>query len=131
MQNRESGAKASRWGHETARAIAAKLGASDIRRSSNECRLNNERIVIKCAAVQTRSVGVTYKMLDRVDRIVGAFQCADQVFELWALLPEQFRATMRATQSQGSSAGKVALVERRIFERVGTKLGRVNIETAG
>ncbi len=131
MQNRESGARASRWGHETARAIAAELGASDIRRASNECRLNNERIVIKCAAVKTRSVGVTYKMLERVDRIVGAFQRHDRLFELWAMTPEQFRATMRATQSRGTSAGKVAVVERRIFEQVGTKLGRVNVERAG
>lgn len=108
MQDRESGARASRWGHETARRIATKLGASDIRSGSNECQLNNEHIVIKCAAVTTRSVGVTYKMLERVDRIVAAFQCNDRLFALWAMTPEQFRGSMRGTRRQGACAGKMA-----------------------
>jgi hypothetical protein len=66
-------------------------------------------------------------MLDRVDLIVGAFQSEDGVYELCALSPEQFRASMRATRSQGASAGKVGLVERRTFEQLGRSLGRVAI----
>jgi hypothetical protein len=131
MQDRASGARASRWGHETARAIAEKLGASHMRRSSNECVLNGERVVIKCAAPTTLSIGVTYKMLDRLDRVIAAFQRDDGTFRLWTVTPAQFREAMRATRSQGAAAGKVGLVERRTVEQIGKSVGRIVIGVAG
>jgi hypothetical protein len=131
MQDQASGARASRWGHETARAIAEKLGASHMRHSSNECVLNGERVVIKCAAPTTLSVGVTYKMLDRVDRVVAAFQREDGSFQLWTVTPGQFREAMRETRSQGAAAGKVGLVERKTFEHIGKSVGRIAIGVAG
>src|SRR5947207_12418651 len=90
MQDRASGARASKWGHETARALAARIGASSMRRSSNECRYKGLLAVIKCAGAATKSVGVTYKMLDRLEIVIGAFECEDGTFELWSLSPAQF-----------------------------------------
>ena len=73
-QNRGSGVDADRWGHETARALAEKLGATKPSLRSNECLLGGKRIVIKCAGAATDSVGVTFRMLGRLDEVVGAFQ---------------------------------------------------------
>jgi hypothetical protein len=131
MQDRASGARASRWGHETARALAARIGASSMRRSSNECRYKGLRAVIKCAGAATKSVGVTYKMLDRLEIVIGAFECEDGTFELWSLSPAQFRSSMRATRSQGASAGKVGIVARQAFAQSGRSLGRVALTKAG
>jgi len=75
-------------------------------------------VVIKCAASATDSVGVTFKMLERLDSIIGAFQLDDGSFELWSLSPEKFRQEMRDTRSRGSAAGKVGIVRRDFFERV-------------
>lgn len=131
MQDRVSGARASKWGHYTARLLATELGASDMRHSSNECQLNGKRIVIKCAAPATQNVGVTYKMLDRLDLIIAAFQADDGTFHLWSMTPQQFRQAMRETRSQGAAAGKVGLVERRTFEQNGMSFGHLTVAGAG
>jgi hypothetical protein len=125
-QDRTSGAKAAEWGHATAQKIAAHIGARGIGRLSNECDLNGERIVIKCARVATQSVGVTYQMLERIDRVVAAFELDDGSFELWSITPEQFRGSMRESRSRGG-IGKTALVERKFFQQNGLKMARVHV----
>jgi hypothetical protein len=52
-QDRASGAAADKWGRETARKIASKIGAVMKGRTSNEAQLDGETIVIKCAASAT------------------------------------------------------------------------------
>lgn len=128
-QDRNSGARASDWGHETAQLLAVQLGASGMGRASNECRLAGERVVIKCANIKTTSVGVTYRMLERLDRIVAAFRLDDDSFELFSLTPAEFRSAMRETRSQGTSQGKVGLVERSIFQRQGKAMGRIHVRS--
>jgi hypothetical protein len=129
-QVRSSGATANAWGRETARRIAAKIGATMTNRASNEATLDGKRVVIKCAALKTDSVGVTYKMLDTLDSVVGAFQVDDGSFELWTLSPAAFRNGMRATRSRGAAAGKVGLVRRDAFHKHGTLIGRVHLGRA-
>jgi hypothetical protein len=126
-QDRETGAKASKWGHRMAELIAREISALGMRKTSNECKLGEERIVIKCANIRTQSVGVTYRMLERLDRIVAAFRLDDGSFELWALSPAEFRSAMRESRT---SAGKTGLVERAFFERHGKSLGRVRVGNA-
>jgi hypothetical protein len=126
-QDRSTGAAADRWGRETARVLARAIGATTPSIGSNECLLEGNRIVIKCAAVATDSVGVTFKMLDRLDAVVGAFQLEDGVFDVWSLTPSAFRAGMRDTRSRGASAGKVGLVCKDVFVREGRSLGRVRL----
>jgi hypothetical protein len=127
IQNRASGAAADQWGRNTARALAQHLGATKPTLRSNECLLHGRRVVIKCAAPDTDSVGVTFKMLDRLDEIVGAFQRYDSAFELWSLRPSLFRTHMRDTRSRGASAGKVGLAKKALFESKGKSLGRVRL----
>lgn len=126
-QDRASGAAASKWGKQTARALAQKLGATKPTGNSNECRLDGQRVVIKCAAPATDSVGVTFKMLDRLDAVVGAFQRDDGAFELRSLTPRLFKKYMRDTRSRGRSAGKVGLVRRSTFQTKGKALGQVRL----
>jgi hypothetical protein len=99
-------------------------------RTSNEATLNGEKVVIKCAASATDSVGVTFRMLDRLDSIIGAFQLDDKSFELWSLSPEIFHQEMRDTRSKGSAAGKVGIVRRDVFEKSGRLLARIRLDAA-
>jgi hypothetical protein len=122
-QDSESGGRAARWGRETADRIAQAIGASDLAAASNECILDGKRAVIKCAAAATDSVGVTYRMLGRLDTIVAAFQSDDDSFELWSLMPDQFRDAMR--DSAGVGRGKTGLVRKDYFKSNGRALGRL------
>jgi hypothetical protein len=73
LQDRNRGAAADRWGRETARRIASQIGVTMQSRVSNEAILNGQKVVIKCAPPATDSVGVTYKMLEKLYSIIGTF----------------------------------------------------------
>jgi hypothetical protein len=73
-QGRDSGARAVEYGLQTARRIAGKLDGIKIGgASSNEYEIDKRNVVIKCARTTTNSVGVSYRMLDRVAAIWGSF----------------------------------------------------------
>jgi len=127
-QDRASGAAANEWGRVTARAIASKIGAVMNGRTSNEATLEGKKVVIKCAARATDSVGVTFKMLDRLDSVIGAFQLDDESFELWSLSADKFHQEMRDTRSKRSAAGKVGLVRRNFFQNNGRLLAKVSLD---
>ena len=127
-QDRISGRVADEWGRDTARQIASRIGATLKRPASNEATLDGKRVVIKCAAPNTDSVGVTYRMLENLDSIMGAFQLEDGSFELWELSPAHFRSGMRPTRSRGAAAGKVGLVRRDTFVKHGKLYRRVRLD---
>ncbi len=126
-QDHDSGAAANEYGRATARTIATKIGATEIQRSSNECRLDGQRIVIKSARLGTPSIGVTYRMLDRLDGILGAFELEDGTYDLFLLGPDAFRQNMSATRSRGASAGKVGMVTKSVFVQLGRSRGNVRL----
>ncbi len=126
-QDRITGATAAKWGRETARKIAAAIGASPPTVNSNECTLDGRRIVIKCAAPKTDSVRVTYQMLDRISEIIGAFQLNGMTFDIWVLSVSIARSTMRPTASRGASSGKVGIISKATFLAKGSKLTQVEI----
>lgn len=126
-QDRASGAAAGKWGRETARALARQLGATaPVGNNSNECLLDGKRVVIKCAKPATSSVGVTFHMLKKLDAVAGAFQRDDGAFAIWLLTAALFKDHMRDTRSR-SSAGRVGIVSRDVFETKGKALGRVRL----
>lgn len=127
-QDRSSGAKADKWGRATAQMIANRLGTEMISLKSNECIWNGKRIVIKCAGLNTNDVGVSFKMLERIDEICGAFQTGEHAFRLWTIKPEIYKSYMRDTASQGASRGKVGLVNRQLFEERGSYLGEISCQ---
>jgi hypothetical protein len=126
-QDRDSGAAASKWGHETAKKIAKAIGATIPSHGSNECMLDGDRIVIKCARPDTNQVGVTYNMLPRLKYVLGAFERADGSFDLYALDPASYGLNERETRSRGPSAGRVGKVRRKVFEESGKYRGSIRI----
>ena len=126
-QDRDTGAAANDFGRATAPQIAKQIGATMLGSASNEATLDGKRVVIKCARRRTTSVGVTYLMLSKLDRVIGAFEQDDGSFALHALPASRFKAEMRESKSQGASAGKVGLVSRKVFESTGESLGAVSL----
>jgi hypothetical protein len=113
----------------TGRKLAQQLGATPLSERSNECLLKGERIVIKCAKPETDSVGVTFRMLERITRVFGAFQQPDGSFRIWALPASAFGLSMRDSQSgrRRGATPKVGLVRRSKFMDGGTNVGTFRI----
>jgi hypothetical protein len=124
-QDSESGGRTAKWGRETRAGWPANWAPLVYRTRANECVLDGTQTVITCAAIKTDDVGVTYKMLDRLDAVIGAFELDDGSFELWSVTPEHFRGAMTETRSLGPSAGLVGIVRKSHFEQQGRSLGRV------
>ena len=128
-QDRESGAAGAKFGRETAKIIAQKLGATKEGRSySNEYLLKGKHIVIKCAHHKTGSVGISYHMLERLDSIFGAFETDSGAYKLYELSSAQFKKSMEPTRSQGPSKGKVGIVKKAIFYEKGAFLKESDLE---
>jgi len=127
QQDKQSGATGNAFGKETAPLIAKAIGATMLSPRSNEATFQGSRVVIKCAAEKTNCVGVTYRMLERLDSVFGAFQLADGSFEVLALPVRIYKEQMRATRSRGASAGKVGLVGHNIFESHGVMLRTIRV----
>jgi hypothetical protein len=126
-QDRETGAAGNAFGRETAPRIAQALGASRISKSSNEFELKGRRLAIKCARVDTSSVGVTYKMLDRIEAVLGAFEEPDGRFGIYEISAAEFRERMRPSRSKGPPEPKVGLVAKADFHQRGKLVGRVTL----
>ena len=127
-QTKETGARASKWGRETADKIASSLGADKTNPRANEYRLDGKDITIRCARFTTNSVGVTKKMLERVDTVMAALETESGEFELYSLSPSAYANAMRDTRSKGPSAGRVGIVPTRIFRNQGNFLKILTID---
>ena len=128
-QGRESGARAVEYGLQTARKIAEKIGGKKIGMAkSNEYELGNRQIVIKCARTTTNSVGVTYRMLDRVAAILGSFEIENGTYEIYEMRRDKYREHMTPTRSTGASAGRVGIVRRSAFLDQGEFLMRIHVD---
>ncbi len=126
-QNQKTGAEANKYGREMAVKIMSALGSKPIDKNTNECILNGKRVVIKCSRKCTRCVGVSYKMLERLNQVIGAFETDDNIYDLYQLKPQIFKENMRETRSKGPSAGRVGLVIQKVFEEEGKFLQTVKI----
>lgn len=125
-QDRESGARASQYGRECGKKIIAAIGAKSVKLGSNECDLNGELLSVHCARKATDSVGVTYKALDRISAVLGAFEQDDDSYLVWRLTAEQYKRVMKETRSKGPSQGRVGIVKRAEFERLGTRFAKIS-----
>jgi predicted DNA binding CopG/RHH family protein len=126
-QDRESGARANKYGRETAQKIAEKVGAKSISKTSNEFELQDRKITIRCARHSTNSLGVTYKMMERIDYIFAALEQENGEYEIYEFNPLIFEKNMRETKSKGAAAGKVGLVRKIVFVNEGKYLRSVTI----
>jgi hypothetical protein len=126
-QNKETGLEASRFGHECARQIAAVIGAQMLGRKSNACTWNGQRAVIKAAHLNTKSVGVLYHMIDRVEIVLGAFEETDGPYRVMQLPIARCAAAMKPTRSRAPSSGRVGIVSRKLFEDEGRLVATLKV----
>src|SRR5436189_5649016 len=106
-QNRESGAEAARFGLEAAAKIGERIGARKLTRNSNEFEYNGQSVTIRTAHKGTTDVGFTYKMLERIELVIGAFEVKDNEFDLLSLSPETFKNYMRDSTTGKGRGGLV------------------------
>jgi hypothetical protein len=126
-QDRESGAAGCRWGLETGKRIMRRLGAQSISRNSNECRLGDEIVVIKCSSSRTGKLSVSYPMLKRIAAVIGAFAKNSSEFDLYRLSPEDCERNMTPRTGRRFSSGRVGMVNHSVFFQLGKHLGAVDI----
>ena len=122
-QNRETGAEANKYGRETAKKIARLLGAERLANNSNEVRYDGKHCVIKCARGKNFYIGVTTKMLKRIENIIAAFEDGDGSYELYELSPDVFDENMRIGFHEN-----IGLVRKKVFEDQGHFLKTIKIE---
>jgi hypothetical protein len=67
-------------------------------------------------------------MNDRVKAVVGAFEEDDGSYRVMQLPIEHCTAIMRPTRSQGPSAGRVGMIDRKAFEDEGRLVGIVKVD---
>lgn len=115
-QDRESGAKASQYGHDCGQKIIEAIGAKSVKAGSNECLLNGDLLTVHCARKDTDSVGVTYKTLERISAVLGAFEQADGSYAVRRMPKEQYKKLMKETRNLGASRKKVGIVKRADFD---------------
>lgn len=127
MQNQKTGSAANKYGRETAVKIMQALGTIPLDKNTNECILNGKRIAIKCSRKYTRCIGVSYIMLERLHYVIGAFEKDDNIYDLYQLSPKIFNDNMRETRSKGPAAGRVGLVDQKVFEEQGKFMQSVMI----
>ena len=120
-QDRLSGAEAEEFGHEFGRRVAAAIGAEMLGTSSNECLLNGEQVVIKCARLHCRTVGVTDKMMERIRAVLGVFEQDGGSYAVWRLSVERYIQLSRHRIPDGgaTTAGQQGMVNFSDFEREG------------
>lgn len=124
-QNRETGARASKFGHQNGTLVIGQLGGTNRKPGSNECDLQGERVSVHSAHYRQgrpQSVGVTLACLKAVRSVVGAFEDEDGSFRVLKLTARDFRRFSRPTASLGPSFGRVVLVKRSVFEDYGNAI---------
>lgn len=110
-QTTETGRRANEFGRKTARKIAHEIGARSTSKTSNEFEYKGKHITIRCARYKTNDFGVTYKMLERIDSIIGACEQKNSGYKLYEISPEKFKENMRISRSND----KVRLVRKSVF----------------
>ena len=125
-QDKESGAKANQYGLDCGKRIMSAIGASNTKPGSNECSLNGELLSVHCAHKDTDSIGVTYKALEKISAVLGAFEQEDGSYVVWKMPKARYEDLMTATRSLGTARGKVGIVKKSDFERIGTQFAKVS-----
>ncbi len=126
-QDRESGARASQYGRDCGKRIMGEIGAKAVKPGSNECSLGGELLSVHCARKNTDRVGVTYKALERVSAVLGAFEQEDGSYIVWRMPGNRYKELMTGTKSLGPSKGRVGMVKRIDFERNGDRFAVVKV----
>ncbi|HWW11865.1 MAG TPA: hypothetical protein VN018_05055 [Brevundimonas sp.] len=121
-QDAASGRAGREYGLQMGERLAALLGAKKVRNGSNEVLFGERRAVIKAAAPNNDSIGVTALMLKRLDEIYGGFEDEQGGVEVWRLSPEDFRGGMRPSPSARNRGADTRLVRKLHIREVGERV---------
>ena len=124
-QDTESGARASQYGRECGKRIIDAIGAKSVKLGSNECLLHGELLSVHCAHRDNGSIGVTYKVAERIAAVLGAFEQEDGSYVVLRMPKKRYKELMRDTRSRGPAQNKVGIVGRTDFERYGSRFTTV------
>lgn len=123
-QDAKSGARANKYGRETSRLIAKKIGAISLKENSNEFAFEGRLITIRCAHKGNLQVGVPYRMLERIDSVLAAFEIEKKVYNLYEMTPCLYNMHMRDSKKEG----RVGLVRKQVFVKKGKALRDVRLD---
>ena len=125
-QNRETGAAANQFGKDAAKIIAGHLGLKMLTKISNEVTYNGQQAVIKSAHLGNGYIGVSLKMLERIDIIIAAFENTDGHYDLYTLDVKTFKNNIRIGHHE-----HIGLVTKIIFLEEGKFIKTVKLEKGG
>ena len=126
-QDQESGAQANSFGRANAVRLAGAITARLVSQQGNEAIFQGRKTVLKSAREKTPSIGVSYKMLERLDSVIAAFELPNGRWRVMELDVGTFARNQRATRSKGSSAKKVGIVAKSVFLIEGRLLGEFRL----
>ncbi len=112
-----------------AQKIGLVIGVKMIRRGSNESSFKGKHTVIECANVKTTSVGVSYRMLPRLDSVITAFRRTDGEFDPFSLSATSYAQHMINTPAAKAhrKTGSALWVKSYLKSR-GEQIGTVRID---
>ena len=123
-QDAKSGARANKYGRETSRLIAKKIGAISLKENSNEFAFEGRLITIRCAHKGNLQIGVPYRMLERIDSVVAAFEIENKFYNIYEMTPCLYKMHMRDSKKEG----RVGLVRKQVFVKKGKALCDVRLD---
>jgi len=127
-QDKETGARASEYGHTMAAKVARFLDTHLLSKASNEADLSGKRVVIKCARQKTPEIGVSLAMLERVHAIIAAIEDENGGYALYKVDPQWYKAEMSSSRSHSPSAHKVMMVSCNAIREKSEVLGKMNAD---
>ena len=123
-QNQITGAAGDKYGREMARIVAKLLKTELLSNKSNEILLDEGLFVIKSARRKTTSIGITVKMLERLQGIIIAFENDDMGYTLYKVnLKETPPLQMVSSQSNSQKKNKVIKISRKTVQKYGGIIG--------
>ena len=122
-QDRNTGAAANQFGRKAAMIISDLIGAKRLSKASNEVLYDGRRAVIKSAHLGNNYIGVTLKMLERIDVIIAAFENTDGHYDLYTLDVPTFKNNIRIGHHE-----HIGLVTKIIFYDSGTFLQNLSMK---
>ena len=127
-QDRESGARANRFGREMAPRIATLFGGHQPYKNINLFQIDGQWITIRSSRIKTRRVGVLNSVEKQIDSVWAAFEFEPSLFEIFRM-PRDIWAVKAHKASKNVNQKQMSMT---VFKKFDRALGvTVRLETDG